>query len=72
MRDIATISMEKSFLSWVDVDKKIKILNMDRSEYVQRLIEGDFRKRKRFRFSIFEMVSLLCLALIIVILVMVR
>lgn len=68
-QDIASISMDGSSLSWKEIDAKAKKLNMDRSEYVQSLAEKDFKKK---RLSIFEMVCLLCFALIIVILVAVR
>ena len=71
MTDVRTISMDGSVFSWDDAEVKIKKLNMDRSEYVQKLIETDLRKKKN-RFNIRDIVMLLCLALLFVILIVVR
>ena len=71
MTDVRTISMDGSVFSWDDVEVKTKKLNMDRSEYVQKLIETDLRKKKN-RFNIRDIVMLLCLALLFVILIVVR
>ena len=63
--------MDGSIFSWDDVEVKTKKLNMDRSGYVQKLIENDLRKKKN-RFNFHDIVMLLCFALIIVILIAVR
>ena len=71
MTDVRTISMDGSVFSWDDAEVKIKKLNMDRSEYVQKLIETDLRKKKN-RFNLRDIVMLLCLALLFIILIAVR
>ena len=55
----------------MEEEVKTKKLNLDRSEYVQKLVENDLRKKKN-RFNIRDIAMLLCLALLFVILIAVR
>ena len=42
---IRTISMAKSKYTWDDIDNRAHKLNMDRSEYLQGLVEKDLNRK---------------------------
>ena len=71
VQDIRTISMDKSKYSWDDVDIKVKKQSMDRSEYIQKLIEKDLEKKYK-RPKITEIIMLLFLALITMLILVVK
>ena len=68
VKDFHSISMAGSKYSWEQADIRANSLNLDRSEYVQQLIEKDLDgKQKDYRFID---IIMMCVLFVIVLLLM--
>ena len=68
MQELKTISLDGSDLTWDQIDKRAKKLNMDRSKYTQNLYQHDIKRKINTETYFFGAVLALQLFLIIILL----